>query len=598
MDKKVIKKIKVIITLAVIVFLAFVLIIKPLIDFHSNEKAIETAAKRYFDLNSSELPAGERVKTLSLQKLYDEGLLEKDFYIPLTKKTCSNTNSWVKVRRENGVHTYYVYLECGYLKSKVDHVGPNIILNGKEEITINRDSDYKELGVKKVYDDVDGNLKVSDVTIKGKVDTSKNGTYKIDYIAFDKMQNKTTVTRTVKVVRKIYDTVKDYLEDETNYTGDPEDNYVILSNMMFRIFGYDDDKNVILISDGDIANVNYSKIDKWLEYYYSNLNDNAKKLIVEKKYCNMTLNENELNIKECNNYTEKKKVYIPSIADINKAFEDEYNFMQAVTMSWVADTKNEKEAYLTRDDFYNTENGKNYLPYSITDNYGVRPMFTIKGDTLIKSGTGEIDTPYRFGDTKRARGGSLINTREVGEYLKINDNIFRIVETLKDGTTKVISDAPVGSFDNFRTGSNYNKDVITYDPNDNTSAAYFINNKTAKYLDTSYFVKHEIAVPIYKDKIIYGKEVETKKYNVLLSAPDMYEMFGAQSMALDSAGSYWLKNATKNNRAAGAIEEIGVPFNEEISKYESFGVRVVAYLKKNVVISNGAGTYNSPYIIK
>ena len=190
MLNKLSKKVKIIIFIAIIVLRASIFVIQPLITFHNNEKKMETSARRYYELNSRELPTGERVKTLSLQKLYDGGLLEEDFFIPLTKKTCSNENSWVKVRKENGEYKYYVYLECGHYKSNIDHEGPVIKLKGSSEIILDKGEEYKELGVESVKDAVDGELKVSDVTIKGKVDTSIIGSYDVEYIAFDNMSNK------------------------------------------------------------------------------------------------------------------------------------------------------------------------------------------------------------------------------------------------------------------------------------------------------------------------------------------------------------------------------------------------------------------------
>ena len=109
MKDKIIKNLKLVIFIAIVAVATWFIIIQPAITFKSNEKTMEEAARRYYDLNSRELPTGERIKTIELQKLYDGGLLEKDFFIPLTKKTCSNENSWVKVRRENGVYKYYVW---------------------------------------------------------------------------------------------------------------------------------------------------------------------------------------------------------------------------------------------------------------------------------------------------------------------------------------------------------------------------------------------------------------------------------------------------------------------------------------------------------
>ena len=67
--------------------------------FHDNEKQMINAAKRYFEINSNELPTGKRIKTLSLNTLYSKAYLENDFYVPYTSNVCDQTDSWVKVRK-------------------------------------------------------------------------------------------------------------------------------------------------------------------------------------------------------------------------------------------------------------------------------------------------------------------------------------------------------------------------------------------------------------------------------------------------------------------------------------------------------------------
>ena len=591
------KKIKGLIFLAVLAAAAWFLVVEPLITFHNNEKKMEAAARRYFDLNNSQLPSGERVRTLELQKLYDAGLLDRDFYIPLTKKTCSNSNSWVKVRRENGEYKYYVYLECGYYKSSVDHEGPVIRLYGDEETTLGRGEKYKELGVKSVVDNKDGKLKIEDVIIKGNVNSKKAGTYKVRYIAYDNLSNKTEVVRTIKVVRKISSEMKDLLENDKNFKGDPN-NFIMLSNMMFRVYGLDEKDDVIVVSDIDISNVNYSKLDKWLDYFYDHLNEKTKQIIVEKKYCNMKFADNHsIKLSTCNSYTEKRKIYIPSANEVLSGVdEEEYNFMRPSTISWIANSKDNKEAYVTRDTFYPPLDEETFVPYSVNDNYGVRPMFTIKGNTLIKSGDGTYANPYSIGDNKKAKGGTPLNERETGEYVNIDDVLFRIIEVDEDGTTKVISD---GSIEGLDSEANSNSDKIVYNPKDKYSVAYRIINTVPEYLDTSLFIKHNVEVPVYKKEFIYGEETKVKKYNLLLAAPDTYEMFSAQTNNAFTAGSYWLRNESQKDRTAMAVGEVGVPTNMyEISHYDRFGFRVVGHLKKGTVIVSGKGTDDEPYIVK
>ena len=593
MNKGMLKKIKLLITIVLIFIFVWFLVISPMITFHDCEDRLEKAAKRYFELNSNELPSGENVKTITLKTLYKKSFITNDLFIPYTKKTCSVENSWVKVKRVDGEYKYYTYLECGVLSSTIDHKGPIITLNGKDKITIGINEKYEELGVKSVVDNTDGKLDIKDVEIKGEVDTSKIGTYEITYTAFDSLRNKTVVTREVEVVQKLNSTIKSSLNGNKNYVGDPSDNYIRISNILFRVYGIDKNDNVLIVSDEDIANVNYTKIDKWLDYFYENLNDFTKKAIVKSQYCNMSVTDTT--ITECTSYTKEKNVYIPSVIEVNKASEGYKNFMRPNTISWVANKKDNKNAYVTKISFIGEESKKTFLAYNVKENYGVRPMMTIKGSTLITDGDGTKNDPYVFGDVKKAKGASLLNERYTGEYISIDGQKYRIVKTLSDGTTKVISNFTVGRvLDNVVTSTNPYR---AYNPKDKNSAAYFINNKVSGYINTKYFVKHDIEVPIYKNEIIYGEEIETKKYNVLLSAPNMFEMFSAQPQN-SGCESYWTVNSSKKDGITGGILALGVPINEETTSALELKVRVIAFMKKDVTISSGDGTINKPYIIK
>ena len=609
MNKKVSKYLKLGVVLLIIVGFVWFLVIYPMKTFHENERDLEAAAKRYFELNSSELPTGSRVKTVTLQQLYHKSFIKKDFMIPYSKKTCSVTNSWVKVKRVDGDYKYYTYLECGVLSSNVDHTGPVIKLNGDTEIVLGKGEEFKDAGIKSVIDDSDGKLKISDVTVKGKVDTSKVGTYEISYSAYDKLSNKGSITRVVKVVQKLNSTIKKDLNGASNYTGFPTNNYIRISNMLFRIFGIDSNNNVIVVSDYDVSNVNFSKLDKWLDYYYEHLNDNSKKLIVPSKFCNMDVTETTLDTTECTSYTKKRKVYIPSIIEVNKASGDG-NYMKPYTMSWVSNMKSgSKEAYLTRNMFFEDLFGRDFASFDINSNYGVRPMFVIKGATLITGGNGSFDNPYLIGDTKTARSGELLNKRESGEYFSDNGTIWRIIDIDKDGTTKAISVNAISSYTEER--SMFGKmltfypvadknGLFVYNPKINGNIGYFINNTILGYIDAESLKKHDISVPIYKKTPIYGEEVETKKYSVMLSAPNMYDMFSATEF-LDfgeTSGSYWLINSSKNKNYVSFVTYNGMPYSGDIDTKNAYGARVVGYFKKDITIQKGLGTHKEPYVVK
>lgn len=602
MNNKFIGKFKVLICIAIALLFVWFLVLSPMITFHNNEEKLEKAARRYFDLNKDKLPIGERVKTLSLSDLYNESYLDSDFKIPYSGKLCSVEKSWVKVKNKNGDYKYYVYLDCGVLKSSIDHKGPEIKLNGSSSMSISIGDEYKEPGVSSVVDDNDGKLKVEDVIIKGKVDTSKIGTYEVKYIAFDSLSNKTEIVRTVEVVKMIKSVVKKDLNGTANYVGNPDNNYVRFSNMLFRIYGLNSNNNVVLVSDEDVSNVNYSKLEKWLdEVFYKHLTDASKKMMVKSKFCNMTIAENDLNTTQCTSYTDNRYSYVPSVIDVNKAEANGTNFMKPYTMSWVANKKDSKSAYLTRKFFFNDAEDKNYLYYNVDDNYGVRPMIVIKGNTLITNGSGTKNKPYEFGDVKKAKGADLLNTRYCGEYISNSGMLWRIVDVMNDGTVKVINMSPVHDDEGERlvTDSMSDSSKLEYNPKKKMNVAYYINNRASQFIDTSIFVGHKIEVPIYDNKIIYGTESEKKTYKVKLSAPDMYDMFSSISTynGLDSY-SYWLTNSSKKKRLQAAMFDLGVPVNDTIGYYDKYGVRFIGYVDSKTVISSGNGTYTNPYLVK
>ena len=595
--------IKLLVVIAITIGLVWFLIISPSITFKNNEEKIKEAAKRYYEFYSTELPTGERVKTLSLSVLYKKAFLKENFFAPISNKACSVENSWVKVKRVSGHYTYYVYLDCGALKSRIDHTGPVIKLKGDEEISISIDEEYKELGVSSIVDDHDGKLSTDSISIKGEVDNTKVGTYEIEYTAHDSLMNKTTVIRKVNVVKVFKDYVKKDLGEATIFKGNPLNNYVRLSNMYFRIIGLDKNENVILVAEEDVANVSYDKLEKWLdEVYIPHFTKEAKKYIVKSQFCKMKIDNIDAELESCSTYTDKRYAYVASTMDIKAAQDGDQNFLKPLTISWTADSTGGDEAYITRNVFYGSEYGKSFITVKSSYNYGVRPKIIIKGTSLLTGGDGTHDDPYVFGEVKKAKGGSLLNNRYSGEYIIINGFEWRIMDTLEDGTTKVISDDTLGNqTDRPITYTNPEDAKLTFNPKDKENYAYYINNKASKYIDTVLLTMHEFEVPIYKKEIIYGEEKKVEKYRLKIAPPNMFDMFTAQSTtrAGKKSHSYWLINSsTSKERYCGAVTDIGVVLNEPIEKYGMYGVRAVGYIKSGTVISSGDGTYSSPYKLK
>ena len=595
-NKKIVKYLKLAIVIAVIALFLWFLVINPLITFRGYEKDVENAAKRYFEINERELPTGTRIKTISVQELFNQSYLKEDFYVPLSKKPCSITESWVKVRKEDGEYKYYTYLKCGVIASLVDHNGPEITLNGNDEITIDQGEEYKEQGVKSVVDNSDGKMDIKEVEIdSSEVNTKETGTYEVKYTAKDSLNNKTEKIRKVKVVSRLENVVKKATNDTGTYTGINPNNYMYFSGMLFRIIGIDGN-NVRIVAEQDVSNVNYDAIDEWLEYYYSHLTKESKKYIVASKYCDTTSTDDTIaTTKECSN-TDKKEISILSASDINKVGPVSENYLYPNSISWVKNSKNEKESYAVRNRFYNTN--AQYMSFDKNYNFGVRPVITIKGDALVINGNGTQKNPYSIGDFSYGNTNDKINSRYTGEFISYSGMLWRIIETESDGTTKVIADTTVYN-NGERVNTFYDTDAKAkiYNPNQSGNVGYFINNEATKYIDTKYFVNKEIEVPIYKNNIKYGEETTTKKYKVKLSAPNMYEIFSAFDFNSETMKSYWLINSSRAQYTKAVISDIGVVMYGILYDYDEYGVRPVGYLNKNCVIVGGEGTRDNPYVI-
>ena len=591
--KNKLRLIRLTITVVIVGLFVWFLVLSPYITFKQNESEMVKAAKRYYEINLDKLPTGTRISTVTLQTLSRESYIDKDFYVPFSKEPCSITESWVKVKHTDSGYKYYAYLECGVLKSTTDHKGPTITLNGKDEITINKDEKYEEPGVKKVVDNTDGKMDVKDVTIdSSKVDTSKVGTYKVTYTALDSFKNKTEKVRTVKVVQELEHTIKKDTNNTGVYTGTIENNYIRFSGNLFRIVSVENG-NVKIVAAEDVSNVNYSGLDQWLEYYYDHLADSSKEYIVKTKYCNDKVTDTTT--KKCSSYTKEKDVYILSVEDVNNSVDTNAgeSYLYSSTIVWLANTKTDKESWATRSVFFDTSD--KYSSFSKNYNLGIRPVITIKGSNLITSGTGTENDPYQIDDMKTGKPDENLNTRYSGEYIEYSNMLWRIVEVEKSGAIKVISNSNVPIAGEKRISYDSSITNRIYNPNQKGNVGYVINQKVVDTIDEKYFDKTEIEVPIYKKLAKYNKETTTKKYKVKFHAPDMYDLYTAQNNSLLSG--YWLLNSSQNQDVVYMISPIGAVYNTGVPDSNTAGIRVIGYLNKNCKIVSGKGTEERPYKI-
>lgn len=149
---------------------------------------------------------GDSTVTLNLNSNYtDSGATAKYGSKDISNSIQLKTNGF----DPNKVGSYKLEYTINYKKKTatitrtvnvVDSEKPNIVLNGESEINIAQNSTYQDLGAL-ASDNYDGDI-TTKISIENNIDTSKLGTYLVNYTVKDSSENESKVTRTVNVVDK------------------------------------------------------------------------------------------------------------------------------------------------------------------------------------------------------------------------------------------------------------------------------------------------------------------------------------------------------------------------------------------------------------
>ena len=600
--KKIIRIVVVVLVVLLVLAILYFAFYYPNKVFKDNEKKFIAAGERYYQINKNYLPNQEgRVLTVNLGTLIKEDYLD-DIYIPYSKKVCDLNESTVKAIKKDGEFQYYTYLKCGNYESSTDHEGPVITLNGDSTINLNKGDGYKEPGVKSVVDDTDGNLNVDDVTIKGEVDTNTVGTYEITYSASDSLNNKSEVTRKVVVEESLSNVVREATSDTNGYyKGDALNNYVMFNNMTFRIVKINSNNTVTIASDEVLANVDYtndgrfadSSLDSWLnDYFYNLLESKYKKLITSSKWCDDVLSADNYMATECSRSSAKRNVGILSIQDYNNTLADDISFLDFGGIVWYANLDSNNNPW-TMTDLYDyplksEPMNQEYL-------FNVRPAVTLKKNTKVLSGDGSEADPYILVENDSARRNTLINERQIGEYINYSGYTWRIAG-INDDTTEIIMTGVVTNDDvELQIGYN-NSGAKVYNPNKKGNIGYQVINEMTKYVSTDLFTKTKVEVPIYNNKVTYKGKKDTKTYNNIVTIPSVFDIFTAKGDN-SSDGGYWYIDSSKEDGVKTVMYPAGTVTYTTVTDDRTEGVKIKAYLKSDVFITDGDGSLEHPYTI-
>lgn len=366
------------------------------------------------------------------------------------------------------------------------------------------------------------------------------------------------------------------------FVDDSNNNYLLYSNLLWRIIKVNKDNSITVISDSSLTSLAFgesleypkSYINKWLntssEEYSGILEKhlNNKEIYLQKTItCLDTVNE--LDNKECTNATTDNYISLLSTTDfVNIGNKESYVINNEYF--YLNNSNKDKEIwYIDNEGKVTTSKGK--------DIYGVKPVITIKANIDYLSGDGSIDNPYKIENENGL----------FGSYVKLDNDIWRIYQVNDTEVRLVLNDYL--KVNNTNLEYIYSNTNSYHDDYKYGSIAYYLNNNFLNSLS-------------YKDKI---KEVNwTNGYYGSNSNYDYKESLNTTintKVALISIGDIKLNNNLENYFTLTGTKDKGSVIYTILSNQKVYTKSVQS--KANIVpaisiekslLTKGTGTYDSP----
>ena len=351
------------------------------------------------------------------------------------------------------------------------------------------------------------------------------------------------------------------IEDEYIYKYNTLENYLWYSGQLWRILKINEDKTIDIILDDSITllNSNYENedyINNYINEFYEKLD---KEYLVDIEYCNDIIDNIEQI--ECKNI-KKSKITLLNMYTYNK-------------IGGKSSYLNDEEAYwLINKDSSNNNwfiNNDGSLSFK-NDNkpLGIKIVVRLKNEINLIEGNGTINNPYIIKKSE---------TMNIGDYIKFNDELFRIINIDDKGITISKNEC-----------LKENNNCIL---NEFGSTSEFEKSSLYSYLNNIYYNS------IQNKEFIIKSNFEIKNYtnynynDLLIKNIESY-------IGINKIGDYYIYN--KNNSYLLNANELQTIYsiNDNYNYYLTFpneqkSIYPVLKLDINLKIVKGNGTKLNPY---
>lgn len=340
------------------------------------------------------------------------------------------------------------------------------------------------------------------------------------------------------------------------------DNYVYYSGKLWRAIWLDKTKEQVKLVTDEIVGIipfgsnnqfKNSYIEHWLNEYFLNSLYNPNKYLSNFNWGNSST----------------KKVGLISTTDIDKI-----TYLSATPYNWTLTANGSDNVYL------NDKSSKSY-----SSSYGVKPTIMLKSGIKAVVGTGTLSKPYQLeGNKIEAQANKKLNTRYSGEYVKINNDLYRIVNVI-DNRTKLITAKEEDICDYKEFDEIYDEQSKTYKGLEINSFSELVTKGDWYLGDSSTSINYvlgnvntniktfEVGVPMYGEIVYFTKK--------------------------DIRNAFW----TLTSISGEDNKMIGINPSGEINTIndkdmEAVCIKYLLYIKDEVTIIKGSGTESDPFVIK
>lgn len=361
------------------------------------------------------------------------------------------------------------------------------------------------------------------------------------------------------------------------FNGDVDNNYVIYSNILWRIVKVNSDNTMKLISndiltylayDQKVTNFKDSYISKWLN---NNDEENGGILIKELDKDKLTIDKvctdkiEKANNQECKNYEKDLKLSLLSVADYMNAGGSK-SYLN-ISKNYYLSSINEDEVwYVSQTGKAQTNDGKTI--------YGIRPTITLGSAAKQNKGKGTEDDPY------------VIETGiKFASYVKLDNDIYRVYETdetkLKLSLTTILKDK------NEELEHIYSNKTYYYNDTDYDSLAYYLNNT---YLNTLTY-KKDIENTKWANGVLNKNLNYTSCLNTKIDTKIATLSIG--NILLNNLDNYFLMNGDESStRLVYKVNDDGTIETIDISD-PAYTIPTIAISEEK--LTKGKGTIDEPY---